>query len=242
MARTTGMDPTLEVRWQPKKEKAAIIEKRKELRRRIEEDRRKCEGDPISWWDGSVPQQAPESSEGVEEKLLKSLLSEQPPGDCRQERPMLSEAAIQRLPGLLGKGEGVEDLSTTTATSEPLGARPVSPNVAGCISAIRLRGLPCDFSEQDVLAFLSQHDMVERVADVEKAVRLTGPLGQATVLVRDRLDADVVQRALHGQWLGGGHCCVEVWHEPDAVELSTAIPTTVQTLCQVLLDVTSCDV
>jgi len=74
-------------------------------------------------------------------------------------------------------------------------------------ATVRLRGLPFTSTEQDVLAFFAQHDVVDRIADGPKAVSLLlrsngKPSGQAMVQMRGRADADLTQRVLHGQWMG----------------------------------------
>lgn len=80
-------------------------------------------------------------------------------------------------------------------------------NAPPLASAVRLRGLPFTASEQDVLAFFAQHDIVDRITDGPKAVNLLlrsngRPSGQAVVQMRDRSDAELAQRVLHGQWMG----------------------------------------
>lgn len=88
-------------------------------------------------------------------------------------------------------------------------------------AAIRLRGLPYASSEQDVLAFFAQHDVVDRISDVPKAVnilqRANGrPSGQAIVQMRDRSDAELAQRVLNGQWMGQRY--IEVFLYDETVE------------------------
>jgi len=88
------------------------------------------------------------------------------------------------------------------------------------VSAIRLRGLPYASSEQDVLAFFAQHDVVDRISDVQKAVNILQrsngrPSGQAIVQMRDNSDAELAQRVLNGQWMGNRY--IEVFlHDENA--------------------------
>ncbi|CAK0856220.1 unnamed protein product [Prorocentrum cordatum] len=86
----------------------------------------------------------------------------------------------------------------------------------------RLRGLPFSSSEQDVLAFFAQHDIVDRIAAGPKAVNLLvrtngRPSGQAVVQMRDRGDAAIAQHLLDGKWMGSRY--IEVFlHGEDGVE------------------------
>lgn len=81
-------------------------------------------------------------------------------------------------------------------------------------AAVRLRGLPFDASEQDILTLFSQHGIVDRVEETPQAVQLLRkpngrPSGQAVVQLRNREDAELAQRSLHGQWMGNRY--VEVF-------------------------------
>eukprot|EP00434_Breviolum_minutum_P003555 symbB.v1.2.003128.t1/scaffold128.1/size312424/2 len=109
------------------------------------------------------------------------------------------------------------------------------------VSAIRLRGLPyasseqvvCriseptaawpphSFGDQDVLAFFAQHDVVDRISDVQKAVNILQrsngrPSGQAIVQMRDNSDAELAQRVLNGQWMGNRY--IEVFLHDESAE------------------------
>merc|ERR1719223_1195809 len=68
-------------------------------------------------------------------------------------------------------------------------------------SAVRLRGLPFSASEQDVLAFCAQHNIVERIAEGGDAVRLLEPNGRPSglciVRMRQNADAEVAVQALN---------------------------------------------
>mmetsp|Transcript_82799 Transcript_82799/g.229913 ORF Transcript_82799/g.229913 Transcript_82799/m.229913 type:complete len:743 (+) Transcript_82799:78-2306(+) len=88
-------------------------------------------------------------------------------------------------------------------------------------AAVRLRGLPFTASEQDVLAFFAQHDIVDRITDGPKAVNLLlrsngRPSGQAVVQMRDRADAELAQQVLHGQWMGSRYIEVFLYGEDGA--------------------------
>lgn len=95
-------------------------------------------------------------------------------------------------------------------------------NKAPLGSAVRLRGLPFSSSEQDVLAFFAQHDIVDRICDGPKAVSLLlrangRPSGQAVVQMRDRGDAAIAQRILDGKWMGSRY--IEVFlHGEEQME------------------------
>jgi hypothetical protein len=107
----------------------------------------------------------------------------------------------------------VEKTINVAATAEADG-----PN--SNVAAVRLRGLPFSMSAQDVLAFFAQYDVCDRIADVPQAAQLLPkangrPSGQARVQMRSRYDAEVVQQALHNQWIGGRYIEVFVYGEED---------------------------
>jgi len=84
------------------------------------------------------------------------------------------------------------------------------------VAALRLRGLPFSVTVQDVLAFFAQHDVADRIADGPQAAQLLAkangrPSGQAVVQMRSRLDAEIAQRALSKQWIGGRYIEVFVY-------------------------------
>merc|ERR1719454_62570 len=88
------------------------------------------------------------------------------------------------------------------------------------VAAVRLRGLPFSMSVQDVYAFFSQYDVCDRIADGPHVAQLLPkangrPSGQARVQMRSRYDAEVVQQALHNQWIGGRYIEVFVYGEED---------------------------
>lgn len=100
-------------------------------------------------------------------------------------------------------------------------------SVEGGVAAIRLRGLPFTSTEQDVLAFFAQHDVVDRISDGPKAVNLLTrsngrSSGQAVVNMRDRTDAELAQRVLNGQWMGNRY--IEVFlHGDETTEPQNAL-------------------
>jgi hypothetical protein len=78
--------------------------------------------------------------------------------------------------------------------------------------------LPFSATEQDVLAFFAQHDIVDRISETPKAVNLLlrsngRPSGQAVVQMRDRSDAELAQRVLSGQWMGSRYIEVFLYGE-----------------------------
>lgn len=131
-------------------------------------------------------------------------------------------------PQTLSLGSALAAPKAVTAASgqgPPPAVRPASEAASGMpptlASAVRLRGLPFTASEQDVLAFFAQHDIVDRVADGNKAVNLLmrsngRPSGQAVVQLRDRVDAEIAQRVLHGQWMGSRYIEVFLYGDDPA--------------------------
>mmetsp|Transcript_19777 Transcript_19777/g.44553 ORF Transcript_19777/g.44553 Transcript_19777/m.44553 type:complete len:722 (+) Transcript_19777:46-2211(+) len=89
---------------------------------------------------------------------------------------------------------------------------------AAFAASVRLRGLPFSASEQDVLAFFAQHDIVDRISNSPKAVNLLlrsngRPSGQAVVQMCDRADAELAQQVLSGQWMGSRYIEVFLYGE-----------------------------
>ncbi|CAK0882802.1 unnamed protein product, partial [Prorocentrum cordatum] len=75
---------------------------------------------------------------------------------------------------------------------------------AASVAALRLRGLPFSVTVQDVLAFFSQHQVAECIADGAGACSLLTkangrPSGQAVVQMRSRQDAELAKERLQGQ-------------------------------------------
>lgn len=90
---------------------------------------------------------------------------------------------------------------------------------------VRLRGLPFDTTEQDVLSFFAQQGVADRVAEVSNAVEVMSksngkPSGHAVVQLRRAQDVDVVQRALHMANLGNRY--VEVLPRAAATTASSS--------------------
>jgi len=98
----------------------------------------------------------------------------------------------------------------------------MSPNPAAQadseFAAVRLRGLPYDATEQDILAWFAKFDMVEQIADTAKAVRIFNknngkPMGLAVVMLNSKEDANVVVKTLGGQTMGSRY--IEVFHHNE---------------------------
>jgi hypothetical protein len=120
------------------------------------------------------------------------------------------------MPGLTPKmSEDDQSLAGDMGGSVP----PLTMNLAADLSlnegfhggnyqaAVRLRGLPFEASEQDILTLFASHNIVDRVEDASNAVQLLKkpngkPSGQAVVQLRGRGDAQVAQRVLHGKYMG----------------------------------------
>jgi len=85
---------------------------------------------------------------------------------------------------------------------------------------VRLRGLPFSATEQDVITWMAQHNVADRLANVANAVTMTKrangkPSGCAILYLRCREDADVVSLSLHEKAMC--HRYVEVLaHEVEA--------------------------
>eukprot|EP00439_Symbiodinium_sp_Y106_P075017 s93_g14.t1 len=74
-------------------------------------------------------------------------------------------------------------------------------------AAIRLRGLPYEAGEQDILAWMAKYDVVDRIMECKQAVRIYSknngkPMGLAVIAMNSKEDADFVRQALHGQYMG----------------------------------------
>lgn len=140
-------------------------------------------------------------------------------------------AAAQGRGGGAGQFKGHAEASSASGTNAaakpftPSGQTPdnTMPSVLtsgiDCGSTcLRLRGLPFVSTEQDILAFFAQHDIVDRVIEGSKAVtmilRSNGrPSGQAVVQMRDRESAELAQKVLSGQWMGTRY--IEVFLQND---------------------------
>lgn len=94
------------------------------------------------------------------------------------------------------------------------------------IPVVRLRGLPFNAQEQDVLAFFSQHNVADLIVETKRAVRFLfkandKPSGQAVVQMRSRQDADLAQKALHSQWIGSRYIEVFAYGDSDDEDLQS---------------------
>jgi len=97
-----------------------------------------------------------------------------------------------------------------------------SAELDSAVPALRLRGLPFNVTVQDVLAFFAQHEVADRIADGPQAAQLLPkangrPSGQAVVQMRSRFDAEVAQKALYHQFIGGRY--IEVFVYGDETDL-----------------------
>merc|ERR1719433_1835938 len=117
----------------------------------------------------------------------------------------------------------------------PGGGPPLATTAsAAAAAAVRLRGLPFSATEQDVLAFFAQHDIVDRISEEPKAVNLLlrsngKPSGQAIVQMRGREDAELARHVLSGQWMGSRYievflCCQDGAEVGGADGESAALP------------------
>mmetsp|Transcript_89718 Transcript_89718/g.159454 ORF Transcript_89718/g.159454 Transcript_89718/m.159454 type:complete len:936 (+) Transcript_89718:90-2897(+) len=104
----------------------------------------------------------------------------------------------------------------------PAQLQELSPNPAASpdaeYAAVRLRGLPYDATEQDVLAWFAKYEVVEHIADSNKAVRIFNknngkPMGLAVVMLNSREDANYVVQTLSGQTMGTRY--IEVFHHTE---------------------------
>jgi RNA recognition motif-containing protein len=80
--------------------------------------------------------------------------------------------------------------------------------------AVRLRGLPFQATEQDVLAFFSKHEIVDRVSESSNAIKILTkasgkPSGQAVVQMNTPQDAYLALQVLNGCYMGSRY--IEVW-------------------------------
>jgi len=85
-------------------------------------------------------------------------------------------------------------------------------------AAIRLRGLPYEASEQDILAWMAKHDVVDRILESRQAVRVYNknngkPMGVAVVALHSKEDADYVLEVLNGQYMKNRY--IEVFHHVE---------------------------
>jgi len=117
------------------------------------------------------------------------------------------------------------------ATASGAGAAADGESKGANAACLRLRGLPFNMTEQDVLAFFAQHDMADRIVEGDSCCQLLPkangrPSGQAVVQMRTRYDAEVAQRALYNQWVDGRYIEVFAYggEDPSEFEASGAAP------------------
>lgn len=85
-------------------------------------------------------------------------------------------------------------------------------------AAVRLRGLPYEATEQEILAWMAKYDMVDRILECRQAVRIYNknngkPMGVAVVAMNSMEDADHVVQVLNGQYMRTRY--IEVFHHHE---------------------------
>mmetsp|Transcript_72640 Transcript_72640/g.135717 ORF Transcript_72640/g.135717 Transcript_72640/m.135717 type:complete len:839 (-) Transcript_72640:234-2750(-) len=97
-------------------------------------------------------------------------------------------------------------------------------------AVLRLRGLPFQTEEQDVLSFFAKFEVVDHISDQIRAVRMIAkangkPSGQALVHMRNGRSADIALEVLNGKHIGDRYIEVfrqnEVAANPDQREPGT---------------------
>ncbi|CAJ1424853.1 unnamed protein product [Effrenium voratum] len=83
---------------------------------------------------------------------------------------------------------------------------------------IRLRGLPFEANEQEILAWMSKYDVSDKVMECKQAVRLYNkpngkPMGIAVVAINSPEEAEVVLQTLHGKNMRNRY--IEVFHHAE---------------------------
>lgn len=153
----------------------------------------------------------------------------QPPPPSGTWNNLVSGTAPQATGSGTALDSGTATRCSSACSSFPaVQACPATQTVPDTASTtIRLRGLPFSASEQDVLAFFAQYDVVDLIADGPKVVSLMlrpngRPSGQAVVSMRSRGDAELAQRVLDGQWMGSRY--IEVFNCDDFGNVETPKP------------------
>lgn len=118
-----------------------------------------------------------------------------------------AQAAMLALTQHQAEQQAQQAFLASTEAAATATAAPEAPAASAEPMPIRLRGLPFDASEQDILAFFSQHDVVQYISDCDKAVTINKrpngrPSGLAVVIMRDREAAIYAQTKLHKQDMG----------------------------------------
>lgn len=126
-----------------------------------------------------------------------------------------------------GRAPGTDSGGGTASTAPRAFSSADAEGQGTVVAALRLRGLPFSVTVQDVLAFFAQHDVADRIADGPQAAQLLPkangrPSGQAVVQMRSRFDAEVAQRALYNQWIGGRYIEVFVYGDENDLQGSMA--------------------
>jgi len=141
-------------------------------------------------------------------------------------RPEISAAMLAEDPGQLMQSMWMPWQVNFLPPPDPRSSSAVAmqPEVVGP-PMVRLRGLPFDTTEQDVLSFFAQQGVADRVAEVSNAVEVMSkpngkPSGNAVVQLRRAEDVDMVQRALHMANLGSRY--VEVLPHTQAATVSSS--------------------
>eukprot|EP00397_Hematodinium_sp_SG-2012_P011607 GEMP01011751.1.p1 GENE.GEMP01011751.1~~GEMP01011751.1.p1 ORF type:complete len:947 (+),score=242.01 GEMP01011751.1:143-2983(+) len=106
----------------------------------------------------------------------------------------------------------MDELSVDTGARCP----PSATTDEGC--TVRLRGLPYTSGEQDILSFFSRHNVVDRVASVDGAVKVEmkpngRPSGTAIVKLNHPDDMNAVKVALNDRWIEKRY--IEVFTESE---------------------------
>lgn len=100
----------------------------------------------------------------------------------------------------------------------PIPSEPQAVKAAKTPSYIRLRGLPYEASEQDILAWMAKHEVVDQIVESRQAVRVYNknngkPMGVAVVALNSKEDADYVLEVLNGQYMKSRY--IEVFHHSE---------------------------
>lgn len=170
-------------------------------------------------WPGAWPPQDMGDMDKGGEKGFKGGAAKQRPTGKADVPAARSHAHLHPQSHPFAHKTSAQGATTAVATTGSGAAEADGPN--SNVAAVRLRGLPFSMSVQDVLAFFSQYDVSDRIADGPQAAQLLPkangrPSGQARVQMRTRYDAEVVQQALHNQWIGGRY--IEVFVYGDETE------------------------
>jgi len=174
---------------------------------------------PPAW--GSLPPSArPPTETPLEAAFASKVAEEAGPFAAALAAATAAASAVAAGQSQVVNAKATGSSSAALASTAPGGT---SSSVTGNATAVRLRGLPFSATEQDVLAFFAQHDIVDRVTDGPNAVTLLlrsngRPSGQAVVQMRGRADAELAQKVLGGQWMGTRYIEVFLYTEDGTSE------------------------